>query len=84
MLEPEHQAAVIETMQQVIDRLPTQAHAEFLLQDTGTSCQRKVRSHPRGEPVLEAVSEPRHIRRGQAGLASVVGPLLRAARPPWL
>src|SRR5208337_3212271 len=33
MLGPGHQAAVIEAMQQVIDRLPAQADAEFLLQD---------------------------------------------------
>ena len=35
-----------------------------------------------GGPGLEAVSEPRHIRRGQAGRASGVGPLLEGRQAP--
>ena len=35
-----------------------------------------------GGPGVEAVSEPRHIRRGQAGRASAVGPLLEGRQAP--
>ena len=71
MLGPGHQAAVIEAMQQVIDRLPAQADAEFLLQDAAQVLAAEgADAILGGGPSLEAVSEPRHIRRGQAGRAS--------------
>ena len=83
MLGPGHQAAVIEAMQQVIDRLPAQAHAEFLLQDAAQVLAAEgADAILGGGPGLEAVSEPRHIRRGQAGWASGVGPLLEGRQAP--
>src|SRR5208282_826795 len=83
MLGPGHQAAVIEAMQQVIDRLPAQAHAEFLLQDAAQVLAAEgADAILGGGPGLEAVSEPRHIRRGQAGRASGVGPLLEGRQAP--
>ena len=83
MLGPGHQAAVIEAMQQVIDRLPAQAHAEFLLQDAAHVLTAEgADAILGGGPGLEAVSEPRHIRRGQAGRASGVGPLLEGRQAP--
>src|SRR5271165_2572643 len=83
MLGPGHQAAVIEAMQQVIDRLPAQAHAEFLLQDAAQVLAAEgADAILGGGPGLEAVTEPRHIRRGQAGRASGVGPLLEGRQAP--
>ena len=83
MLGPGHQAAVIEAMQQVIDRLPAQADAEFLLQDAAQVLAAEgADAILGGGPGLEAVSEPRHIRRGQAGPASGVGPLLEGRQAP--
>ena len=82
MLGPD-QAAVIEAMQQVIDRLPAQADAEFLLQDAAQVLAAEgADAILGGGPGLEAVSEPRHIRRGQAGRASGVGPLLEGRQAP--
>ena len=83
MLGPGHQAAGIEAMQQVIDRLPAQAHAEFLLQDAvQVLAAEGADAILGGGPGLEAVTEPRHIRRGQAGRASGVGPLLEGRQAP--
>ena len=83
MLGPGHQAAGIEAMQQVIDRLPAQADAEFLLQDAAQVLAAEgADAILGGGPGLEAVSEPRHIRRGQAGWASGVGPLLEGRQAP--
>ena len=83
MLGPGHQAAGIEAMQQVIDRLPAQADAEFLLQDAAQVLAAEgADAILGGGPGLEAVSEPRHIRRGQAGRASGVGPLLEGRQAP--
>ena len=83
MLGSGHQVAVIEAMQQVIDRLPAQADAEFLLQDAvQVLAAEGADAILGGGPGLEAVSEPRHIRRGQSGRASGVGPLLEGRQPP--
>ena len=83
MLGPGHQAAGIEAMQQVIDRLPGAAHAEFLLQDAAQVLAAEgADAILGGGPGLEAVTEPRHIRRGQAGRASGVGPLLEGRQAP--
>ena len=83
MLGPGHRPPGIEAMQQVIDRL--QAGASRRIPPPG--CGASPRSEGAdailgGGPGLKAVSEPRRIRRGQAGRASGVGPLLEGRQAP--
>ena len=83
VLGPGHQAAVVEAMQQVIDRLTAQGHAEFLLQDAAQVLAPEGADAVLGlGPGLEALLEPPHIRSRQAGRASGVGPLLEGRNAP--
>ena len=85
MLGPGHQAAVIEAMQQVIDRLPAQADAEFLLQDAVQSWQRKVQTPSSGVGPASRRSRNRGTSAAaRRGGRPVWGRSWRAARPPWL
>ena len=70
-------------MQQVIDRLPAQSHAEFLLKDAAQvpAAEGADAVHGSG-PGLEAHTEPRHNGFRQTGRASGVGPLLEGGDAP--
>ena len=85
-----HQAVVLaqqghsaQAMQQVIDRLPAQSHAEFLLKDAAQVPAAEGADAILGPgPGLEPRSEPRHILLRQAGRASGVGPFLEGRHAP--
>ena len=85
MLGPGHQAAVIEAMQQVIDRLPAQADAEFLLQDAvQVLAAEGTDAILGGGPGLEGSPNRGTSAAARRGGRPVWGRSWRAARPPWL